>query len=83
MVIITGYSNGDEICDDVDPDDDNDLMPDAFEIANSLDPLIDDAGLDADGDGFTNFREFEKGSDPQDPASRPIVDMSWLPLLLE
>ena len=75
--------DGDGIGNNADPDDDNDGIPDTYETANGLDPLIDDAGLDADGDGFTNLREFEAGSDPQDPASRPIIDMSWLPLLLE
>ena len=76
-------SDGDGVGDNADPDDDNDGIPDTYETANGLNPLVDDAGEDADGDGFTNLREFEGGSDPQDPASRPIVDMSWLPLLLE
>ena len=79
----TADNDGDGVGDNADLDDDNDGIPDAYEMANGLNPLVDDAALDADGDGFTNFREFEKGSDPQDPASKPIVDMSWLLLLLE
>ena len=69
-----------------DPDDDNDGMPDAFEIANGFDPLnAADASQDADGDGFTNLEEFKGRSDPHDPDSipKPINPMPWLLLLLE
>ena len=48
-----------------DNDSDNDQMPDAYEIANGLDPLnsFDQQG-DPDGDGFTNLEEFRFGTDP-------------------
>ena len=70
--------------DSVDTDDDNDGMPDDYEIANGLNPLTaGDANQDADGDGFTNLEEFEAGSDPQDPNSRPATAMPWLQLLLD
>lgn len=50
-----------------DPDDDNDGMPDIYELANGLDPLAAwDAGLDPDGDGSTNLEEFYATTDPQD-----------------
>ncbi|MGB0992333.1 MAG: DUF1800 family protein [Akkermansiaceae bacterium] len=39
-------------------------MPDAYEIANGLDPLSDDGTLDADVDGLTNLGEFQAGTDP-------------------
>jgi len=65
-----------------DPDDDNDGMPDEWEIANFLDPLLDDAHDDADEDGYTNLEEYLAGTDPNNPASHPIQAMPWIPLLL-
>lgn len=51
-----------------DGDDDNDGIPDEYEISNGLDPLdFSDASDDADGDGISNLVEFEQGSDPNDP----------------
>jgi len=42
-----------------DLDDDNDGMPDAYELNNGFDPyLSNDAQLDSDGDGTSNFDEF-------------------------
>ncbi len=41
-----------------------------------------DAGLDADGDRFTNLEEFAAGTDPRDPKSKPVKAMPWLELLL-
>ncbi|MGE3773133.1 MAG: hypothetical protein AB7I32_09430, partial [Gammaproteobacteria bacterium] len=57
--------DGDGIIDDLDPDDDNDGMPDAWETLYGLNPLAaDDADDDADDDGRTNLDEYELGSDP-------------------
>jgi hypothetical protein len=76
-------TDGDGVGNNADTDDDNDDMPDDFELANGLDPLDEaDAAGDADGDGFTNLEEFEAGTDPQDPESKPSRDLSWLFLLL-
>ena len=48
-----------------DPDDDNDGMPDSFENLHvGLNPLVDDAAGDLDGDGLTNLEEFLLGLDP-------------------
>ena len=72
--------------DSLDSDDDNDGMPDAYEIANGFDPVNpSDANQDADGDGFTNLKEFRAGTDPNDPTSVPKVlkSMPWLQLLLD
>ena len=68
-----------------DPDDDNDGMPDTFELANGFDPLDPaDAPQDADGDGFSNLEEFLAGTDPLDPESKPKPkSMPWLMLLLD
>ncbi|NHJ12887.1 MAG: Zn-dependent exopeptidase M28 [Candidatus Thorarchaeota archaeon] len=46
-------------------DTDLDQMPDNFEVEYGLDPLVDDAGLDADGDGMTNLQEYLGGTNPQ------------------
>ena len=57
-----------------DPDDDNDNLPDTYEIANNLNPLdASDALQDADNDGSSNFAEFEAGTDPNVANSTPEV----------
>ncbi len=45
-------------------DTDGDGMPDAWEIANKLDPFADDASDDEDGDELTNAEEYALGTDP-------------------
>jgi hypothetical protein len=53
------------------PDTDGDGIPDAWEIANGLDPNNpNDAALDADSDGASNFAEYLAGTNPQQPGSR-------------
>jgi hypothetical protein len=53
---------GGDVCD---IDDDNDGMPDTYELANSLDPFDPaDAVLDADGDGVSNLQEYLDGTNP-------------------
>ncbi len=77
-------TDGDALGNACDADDDNDGVPDSFEIANGFDPLdAADASEDADGDGFTNLEEFKADSDPNDPGSIPRPKaMPWLELLL-
>lgn len=58
--------DGDGIGDNADLDDDNDGMPDSFEIEHGLDPLADDGAADKDGDGLSNLAEFDLGSNPDD-----------------
>jgi hypothetical protein len=43
---------------------DHDGMGDAWEREHGLDPTRDDAAEDPDGDGFNNFAEWERDSDP-------------------
>lgn len=45
-------------------DSDDDGMEDAYELLNGLDPFFDDASLDADSDGLTNFEEARLNTDP-------------------
>lgn len=50
-------------------DSDLDKMPDVYEIANGLDPAVDDSAGDPDGDELTNIMEYLGGTDPQDDDS--------------
>jgi hypothetical protein len=68
-------TDGDSIGNNADTDDDNDGMPDAWEIAwfglpASLD--ASNASDDPDLDGFGNLEEYIAGTDPTDAVSRPI-----------
>jgi len=55
-----------------DTDDDGDIMPDDWEVANGFDPLDPaDAMLDEDGDGSSNLTEYTAGTDPLNSADFP------------
>ena len=43
---------------------DADGLPDDWEIAHGLNPGVNDADLDCDGDGLSNRLEHERGTDP-------------------
>lgn len=43
-------------------DDDRDGIDDAWELANGLDPALDDRNGDKDGDGLVNIREYQLGT---------------------
>ncbi|MHB8473822.1 MAG: hypothetical protein ACYDC8_13460 [Gammaproteobacteria bacterium] len=49
----------------------SDGMPDAWKTANGLNPGVNNAGGDADSDGYTNLEEYLAGSNPQDANSKP------------
>lgn len=46
-------------------DTDNDGMPDNWEIANTLNPLVADSSVDTDLDGLTNLREYQHSTNPK------------------
>jgi len=46
-------------------DTDGDGMLDVWENAHSLNPTVNDAALDPDGDGASNLQEYNRGTDPQ------------------
>lgn len=54
-------------------DADGDGLPDAWESAYGLNPALNDAALDPDGDGVSNLQEYLGESNPLNPASRPAV----------
>lgn len=43
-------------------DTDGDGMLDTYETANGLNPAVNDAALDKDGDGLTNLQDFQRGT---------------------
>jgi hypothetical protein len=74
----TTDSDGDGIGNNADKDDDNDNMPDSWEIQYGFDPLVDDASQDSDGDGLSNLDEYLAGSDPMVPQDNSEPDTPTL-----
>lgn len=60
--------DGDEVnihgTDPLNSDTDGDVMPDGWEVTYGLNPLVDDADDDLDGDGVKNIDEYNDGSNP-------------------
>ncbi len=50
--------------DPLNADTDGDRMPDGWEVRFGLNPLVDDADEDADGDGVSNYKEYLAGTNP-------------------
>lgn len=55
-------------------DTDGDGIPDAYEVSNGLNPSVNDAAGDLDGDGLTNLQEYQRGT----AANRPDTDEDGL-----
>ena len=58
-------------------DSDGDGMPDAWELANGLNPFANDANGDADGDGISNLQEYLHGLNPQEADPGPEIVILW------
>lgn len=54
-------------------DTDNDGINDRWEVENKLNPLVKDAHLDFDWDGWTNLDEYNNGTDVNDKYSVPVI----------
>lgn len=52
-------------------DSDSDGLPNVWELANSLNPNVNNASFDTDLDGFTDAEEYAAGTDPQLDSSKP------------
>jgi sialidase-1 len=50
-------------------DADGDGMPDAWELLYQLNPAVNDANPDNDGDGMNNVGEYQAGTDPESSSS--------------
>ena len=65
-------TDGDGIGNNSDPDNDNDGMPNDWEIQYGLDPLLEsDAGLDKDEDSLINILEYQNNTNPELPDTEP------------
>jgi len=60
-------------------DNDDDYMADDWEVENGLNPTLDDRNHDSDGDGYTNYQEYQSDTDPGDSASIPFEIIETLP----
>jgi len=66
-------ADGDGVPNALDTDDDNDIMPDAWEISFGLNPLVNDAISDPDGDELTNLQEYQLGNVPVNRFDPPLA----------
>ncbi|MFA6240791.1 MAG: sialidase family protein [Candidatus Hydrogenedentales bacterium] len=69
-------------------DTDIDSLPDGWEVSYTLDPNDDGSGDldngplgDPDGDGFSNWEEYDRNSDPRDPNSVPLPALGLMGLM--
>jgi alpha-tubulin suppressor-like RCC1 family protein len=67
--------DGDGLVDYADTDDDGDGIPDDWEIQNGLNPELNDANDDPDGDWLTNLQEYNGGTSSTNP--RDVMVVAW------
>jgi subtilisin family serine protease len=60
-------------------DNDNDSMADDWETEYGLNTSLNDSAADPDGDGYTNFEEYDDRTDPQSAASGRFVIKDSIP----
>ena len=60
--VLNVNTDNDALCNTLDTDDDNDGIPDSYEIANGLNLLVNDSFGDLDSDGLTNLEEYLLGT---------------------
>ena len=61
-------TDNDGVIDEIDPDKDNDCIPDEWETTYGMDPLdSSDKYEDPDGDGVDNKNEYDSSTDPLNP----------------
>lgn len=70
-------TDGDGVGDNADIDDDNDGMPDDWEESYGLNPIVNDAGQDADFDRYSNWKEYQNGTAPNDACSPVQLEMCF------
>lgn len=78
-----GLTNNDEVnvhgTDPLASDTDGDGMPDGWEVGYGLDPINPvDALTDKDNDGFTNLKEYQTMTDPNNPDSHPPLAIAGM-----
>ena len=73
-------TDGDGIGNTADPDDDNDGIPDSWEVQYGLNPLVNDASGDLDGDGVSNVNEYIAGTNPTQAPGNHAPDQPVLSL---
>jgi subtilisin family serine protease len=60
-------------------DNDGDNMADDWEIANGLNPAVNDSAGDSDGDGYTNLQEYGARTNPRSAAEAPFTVRDSIP----
>jgi subtilisin family serine protease len=60
-------------------DNDGDNMADDWEVANGLNPAVNDSAADPDGDGYANFQEYGARTNPHSAAETPFVFKDSIP----